>query len=62
MKVKDFIEKLEQIGYSENTEIVFNKLNHDKDNTVTDYYCQKIYTMMPFTVSAIGIDIDREYK
>lgn len=62
MKVKDFIKKINEIGYNNETEIVFNLSNHDAENTCQDLYCQLIYTMMPFTLNAIGIDIDKEYK
>jgi len=61
MKVKDFIKQLDEIGYSNDTEIVFNMSNDDEE-TVKDYYCQSIYIMMPFTLNAIGVDIDRKYK
>lgn len=57
MKVKDFINKLNELGYNDETEIVFNLKNEGED-TYKDYYCQSIYTMMPFTYNAIGIDID----
>lgn len=60
MKVKDFIKKLDEIGYNDNTEMVFNMKNNDGE-TVTDYYCQSIYIIMPFTYNAIGVDIDRNY-
>lgn len=61
MKVKDFINKLNEIGYNDETEIVFNMKNEDGD-TCKDFYCQSIYAMMPFTYNAIGIDIDDIYK
>jgi len=61
MKVKDFINQLNEIGYNDETEIVFNIENDDRE-TVKDYYCQSIYTIMPFTLNAIGIDVDRIYK
>lgn len=61
MKVKDFINKLDEIGFDDETEIVFNMKNDDGE-TVKDYYCQSIYTIMPFTYNAIGIDIDDKYK
>jgi hypothetical protein len=61
MKVKDFINQLNEIGYDDETEIVFNMQNADRE-TVTDYYCQSIYTIMPFIYNAIGVDIDRKYK
>lgn len=61
MKVKDFINKLNEIGYNDKTEMVFNAKNDDGE-TVTDYYCQSIYTILPFTYNAIGIDIDKKYK
>lgn len=60
MKVKDFIKQLNEIGYGDDTEIVFNMDNGD--GTCKDYYCQSIYGLMPFTLNAIGIDIDRKYK
>jgi hypothetical protein len=61
MKVKDFINQLNEIGYNDETEIVFNIENEDRE-TVKDYYCQSIYTMLPFTYNAIGIDLDNKYK
>lgn len=61
MKVKDFINQLNELGYNDDTEIVFNKSNNE-EGTCTDFYCQSIYTIMPFTHNAIGIDIDRKYK
>lgn len=61
MKVKDFIRKLKDIGYNDDTEIVFDLKNED-DKTYSDYYCQSIYTHMPFTLNAIGIEIDKIYK
>lgn len=61
MKVKDFIWKLEDIGYNDETEIVFDLKNEDGE-TYSDYYCQSIYTHMPFTLNAIGIKIDKIYK
>jgi hypothetical protein len=62
MKVKDFVQQLNEIGYNEETEIVFNMPNNDKEKTCRDYYCQSIYTMLPVTYNAIGIDIDKTYK
>ena len=61
MKVKDFINQLNEIGYNDETEIVFNIENDDRE-TVKDYYCQSIYTIMPFTLNAIGVGVDRIYK
>lgn len=61
MKVKDFINKLNELGYNDETEIVFNTQNKDED-TCADFYCQSIYVMLPFTYNAIGVDIDRKYK
>lgn len=61
MKVKDFIKQLNEVGYNDETEIVFNMKNND-GKTVEDYYCQSIYAMMPFTYNAIGIDVDKKYK
>lgn len=61
MKVKDFINKLEEMGYNNNTEIVFD-LKNDNEETYMDFYCQSIYAMMPFTFNAIGIEISRDYK
>lgn len=61
IKVKEFIKKLNELGYNDDTEIVFNMKNNDGE-TCKDYYCQSIYTMMPFTLNAIGIDIDDIYK
>jgi len=61
MKVKDFIRKLEDIGYNDDTEIVFDLKNEDGE-TYSDFYCQSIYTLMPFTLNAIGIEIDNVYK
>ncbi len=60
MKVKDFIRQLTELGYNDDTEIVFNMDNND--GTCRDFYCQSIYTMMPFTLNVIGIDIDNKYK
>jgi hypothetical protein len=37
-------------------------MKNDDGETVKDFYCQSIYTMMPFTYNAIGIDIDDIYK
>lgn len=62
MKVKDFIKQLNELGYNDETEIVFNMENKDEEGTCKDFYCQSIYTMMPFTLNAIGIDIDDKYK
>lgn len=61
MKVKDFINQLNEIGYNDETEIVFN-IQNDEEETVKDYYCQSIYAMMPFTHNVIGVDIDDKYK
>lgn len=61
MKVKDFIRKLENMGYNDDTEIVFDLKNKDGE-TYSDYYCQSIYTHMPFTLNAIGVEISRDYK
>ncbi len=61
MKVKDFINKLNEIGYNDETEIVFNLKNENED-TYKDFYCQSIYAIMPFTYNTIGIDIDKKYK
>jgi hypothetical protein len=61
MKVKDFIHEIEEIGYNDDTEIVFNLTNEDEE-TCIDFYCQSVYAMMPFTLNAIGIDIDKDYK
>ena len=61
MIVKDFVNKLYEIGYNDETEIVFNMKNEDED-TCKDFYCQSIYAMMPFTYNAIGIDIDDKYQ
>ena len=61
MKVKDFINKLNELGYNDDTEIVFN-LKNEAEDTYKDFYCQSIYTMMPFTYNAIGVDIENIYK
>lgn len=60
MKVKDFINKLNELGYNDDTELVFN-LNNKNENACKDFYCQSIYTIMPFTYNAIGIDINDKY-
>ena len=61
IKVKDLIRKLEDIGYNDETEIVFDLKNED-GKTYLDHYCQSIYTHMPFTLNAIGIEIGKNYK
>lgn len=37
MKIVEFIDKLNDIGYNEDTELVFNMIN-DNDDTCIDYY------------------------
>jgi hypothetical protein len=61
LKVKEFIKQLQDIGFDDNTEIIFN-MDNDNQETCTDYYCQSVYAMMPFTYNAIGVDIDKKYK
>ena len=60
MKVKDFIAKLNEIGYNNETEIVFNLTNED-GITCKDYYCKEIYSMLG-GYNSLGIDIDRKYR
>ena len=62
MKAKDFIAQLNELGYDDNTEIVFNMSNNDEEETIKDFYCQSIYALMPFTYNAIGDDIGSKYK
>ncbi len=59
MKVKDFIKELEDIGYNEETELVFHVRNKDK-KTYKDYYCQHIYRLIG-GYNATGIEIDDYY-
>ena len=61
MKVKEFIQKLNDIGYNDDTEIVFDLKNKD-DETYSDYYCRSITSLMPFTLNAISVEITKEYK
>lgn len=60
MKVKDFVNKLYEIGYNDETELVFNLKSKDED-TYKDFYCQSIYSFLE-GYNAIRIDIDNIYK
>lgn len=60
IKVKDFVQKIEELGYDDNTEIVFDLKNNDED-TYIDFYCQSIYSYL-YGLNAIGIEISRNYK
>lgn len=59
MKVKDFIKRIEDIGYNDKTEIVFDLKNQD-GKTYTDYYCQSIFGHM-FGLNAISVEISKDY-
>lgn len=59
MKVKDFINKINEIGFNDETEIVFDMKNDDGD-TYKDFYCQSIYSLLGY--DALSIEIDKDYK
>ena len=60
MKVKEFVKQLYEIGFNDETEIVFNIKNEDSE-TFADYYCQNMYRFLD-GYNAMGVDIDRKYK
>jgi hypothetical protein len=65
MKVKEFIQKLNDIGYNDDTEIVFEIKNEDiaiLDETYSDCYCKSITSLIPFTLNEIIVEISKEYK